>query len=316
MASNELDKPRKRAEKHNQFVGPIVYKNEMPGPSVDCKLLPCGRDILEHTLDPVSYPDEESRILLHFRGLHSLFDFDLVNQSVYDKPPRNVQQMDPRDAALLADIDALDCGYGKPKSSRAQECAQMFAKERVQAPRPRPPGLQRPAAETKKIPKSLPPISLEQQKQLIDRTFEEIKKPLLRHPTKPRSNARPVAILPIFPDSNLQNYNFIQMQFDIAPTENSQNLIKDCGNYLINFNATQDICQSGEQLYLSDQRYKEEKAPENAERGERLILIERDAALYYVSVEKHIKLRRERPRPQAVANKCLLQVKRVPMESK
>uniref|UniRef100_A0A6P4EMI8 RNA polymerase II-associated factor 1 homolog n=1 Tax=Drosophila rhopaloa TaxID=1041015 RepID=A0A6P4EMI8_DRORH len=167
-----------------------------------------------------------------------------------------------------------------------------------------------------KVLKGLQAISLEQQRQMIDRTFEEIKQPVYRHPTNPRSDARPVSILPIFPDSNFQSFNFIQIQFDVAPNDNSQNLIKDCGNYLVNFNPIQQSDQTGEQIYLSDQRYSEEKTAENAELEECFILKERDGCLYYVGVEKHMKLRRELPRPQAMANKCLLQVKRVPMETK
>nr|XP_016945675.1 uncharacterized protein LOC108021456 [Drosophila suzukii] len=312
MASNVRNNPKDRDEKHNQFVGPIVYKNEVPGPALDCKILPCGKDILEYTEKPVALDRHEPPFAHHFRGLHELFDFDLLDQSVYDRPPKSGQQMDPRDAALLADIEPLTCGYSKPRPSRAQECAQMFSKERDQVPRPRP-ELKRFVPEIN-AQKTLLPICVDEQRDLINSTFEEIKKPILKHPTKPDSTARPLVILPVFPDTELQNYSFVQMQFDIPPNENNQNLIKDFGNYLVNFSILQ--CEPGEKYYLSDQRYKEDKGPDNFERGERIILRERDKALHYVSVDKHIKLRRERPRPQALANKCLLQVKQVAIEAK
>lgn len=283
----------------------------MPELAVDCKFLPCGKDILEYTLQPLSFPEQESQFEHHFKGLHLLFDIDLVNQSAYDKPqqprinPRkDWQKIDPRDAALLADIEALHCGDSKQRPSRAQECAQMFAKERVMAPRPRP-GVYRPppVVETQV---EVQPVSLEEQKKMINQTFEEIKKPLGRHPMKPRSNAKPVSVLPVFPDFDLQNYTFLQMHFDNPPTENSQSLIKDCGNYFINFNGRQEVRSTGEHIYLSEQRYKEDKTIENAEKGDRIILIQKPDAVYYVSVDKQVKLRRERPRPQGMVNKCLL----------
>ncbi|XP_016962221.1 RNA polymerase II-associated factor 1 homolog isoform X2 [Drosophila biarmipes] len=311
MPGNEHSKSRDADEKH-QFICPIVYKNEMPGPASDAKLLPCGRDILEYTEKPVSLAKHEAPFEHHFRGLHELLDFDLLDQLLYDGQPKSGLQMDTRDAALLADIEPLTCGDSKPRPSRAQECDQMFTKERVQVPRPRT-GLKRSLPEA-----NVEPLSVGQQRDLIDKTFEEVKKPLLKHPTKPGSTARPLAIWPVFPDTDLLKLNFLQIQFDIPPSSNesSQTLIKDCGNYMVNFSAIQNMGKPSKMFYLSDQRYKEEKCAENSERGERFILREKDKALHYVSVEKHIKLRRERPRPQDLANKCLLQVKQVAMETK
>ncbi|XP_017050116.1 RNA polymerase II-associated factor 1 homolog isoform X2 [Drosophila ficusphila] len=316
MAANELDKPRKQNPKNNQFICPIVFKNEVPPPAVDCKFLPCGKDIVEFTVQPVLYPQQESHFLHHFRGLHQLFDLDFVNLSVYDKPKKNVQKMGTREAALLSDIEALSLDFSRPRPSRAQECAQMFAKERVQVPRLRP-GLQRPPAEAEaEVSSGLEAISLEEQKAMIDKTFEEVQRPLLVHPTKPNSKARPLEVFPIFPDPELQSLSFVQMQFDIPPNDYSRNLIKDCGHNLVNFKPTEELASEGSQIYLSDQRFKEEKPAENAERGERFIFNVKSDGIYYVSVDKHIKLRRERPRPEALANKCLLQVKRVAMETK
>ncbi|XP_017022073.1 uncharacterized protein [Drosophila kikkawai] len=320
MAANELDKPKKQDDKHNQFICPIVYKNEMPELGLDCKFLPCGKDILEYTVEPVSFPEQESQHEHHFKGLHLLFDIDLVNQSIYDKPkqqrsnPRKeTPKMDPRDAALLADIEALHCGDARQRTSRIQECAQMFAKERVMPTRPRTGVYRTPAVQETQV--ELQPVSLEQQKEIINQTFEEIKKPIGRHPIKQRSNAKPVSILPLFPDPDLQHYNFLQMQFDNPPTEANQSLIKDCGNYFVNFNATEELPSTGEQIYVSEQRYKEDRSTENAEKGDRIILLQKHDAVYYVSVQKYMKLRRERPRPQAMVNKCLLQVKRVAKEA-
>ncbi|KAH8380914.1 hypothetical protein KR200_009130, partial [Drosophila serrata] len=297
-----------RKTRSNQFICPIVYKNEMPELGLDCKFLPCGKDILDYTLEPVSFPMQESQYDHQFKGLHLLFDIDLVNQSAYDKQRHNTrkeaQKIDPRDAALLGDIEALHYGDARQRPSRVQECAQMFAKERVNVPRPRIGAFRTPAAA--ETPVQLQAVSLEQQKELITQTFEEAKKPLGRHPIKPRSNARPVSILPIFPDTDLQNYSFLQMQFDNAPTENCKSLMKDCGNYFVNFNVKEELSVTGEQIYLSEQRYKEDKTTEKADKGDRIILIQKPDGVYYVSVEKYIKLRRERPRPQAMVNKCLL----------
>ncbi|KRJ97115.1 uncharacterized protein LOC6526502 isoform X1 [Drosophila yakuba] len=311
MAAEVVYNQGNRDEEHNQFICPIVYTNEMPTPPKDCKYLPCGQIIREYGKEPVLIHKLETRFSQLFKGLHELFKIDLMDQKAYDELPGNVQPMDPRDAALLKDIEALDCGY--PRRSHIQECGQMFAKERVQPPRPRT-RLQRSVAMLR-APSNLEPISLELQKAMIDGSFRDIKKPLLRHPTKPGSNARPVMTLPVFPDTDLQDYRFVQMKFDIPPHDNNQNLIKDCGSCLINFRYIQDIAETMEKVYLSDHRYREEKAGDNLERSERFILREEDGVIYYVSVDKYISLRRERPRPQASANKCLLQVTRVEMET-
>ncbi|EDV57412.1 uncharacterized protein LOC6541465 [Drosophila erecta] len=300
-----------RDEEHNQFICPIVYTNEMPTPPKDCKYLPCRQLIREYGKDPVLIPRLETRFSQLFKGLHELFDIDLMNQKAYDELPENVQPMDPRDAALLKHIEALHCDHARP--SREQECAQMFAKERVQAPRPRA-GLQR-SSVVPKASGNLEPVSVELQKAIIDGSFRDIKKPLFRHPSKPDSNAYPVKSWPVFPDANLQNYCFVQMKFDIPPQDINQNLIKDCGSCLINFSFMQDIAETMEKVYISDHRYREEKAADSLERCERFMLREQGDALHYVSVDKYIKLRRERPRPQSSSNKCLLQVKRVEMET-
>ncbi|KAH8240966.1 hypothetical protein KR026_009201, partial [Drosophila bipectinata] len=293
----------------NSFVCPIVYKNEIPPLAVDCKFLPCCKDILEYTEEPVTFDEIESKYEHRFKGLNFLFDIDLVNQSSYENhlPKQRQQrlQMEPKDAALLADIEPLHAGSAKPRPSRAQECSLMFAKERAQVPRPRT-GLQRAQALEAKDKQRLEPISLEQQREMVNKTFEQIKKPVLKHPTKPRSNAHPVSVQPFFPDTELKNFSFVQMQFDIPPSDNSKSLIKDCGNYHLNFNVQKDVSSSGDQIYISDQRYKEEKTAENSERGERFILREKDGKVFYINVDKHIKLRRERPRPLTMANKCLL----------
>ncbi|XP_044250982.1 uncharacterized protein [Drosophila takahashii] len=311
MAANESDKPKKRNEKHNELLCPIVYKNEIPGPEIDCKFMPCGKDILEYTVHPVSFPSLEYPFLHHFGGLETLFDLDLVDQRAYERDLCDGNSMDPDDAALLADIEALDCGYSKPRPSRARECSQMFAKERVQAPQPRS-GLKRPVVE--QVPKILEPISLQQQIELSGRTFEDIKKPFIRHSTKRGSNARPVEILPILPDTDLQNCNYVEMLFDIPPKD-GKNLVKDCGSYLINFMFNRALQETNLEIYLSDQRYREQQSPENPERGDEIKLSYKGCALRYVRMDNPIKLRRERPRPQALANKCLLEVNRVEMEA-
>lgn len=225
-----------------------------------------------------------------------------MDQSAYDKLSENVQPMNPREADLLKDIRALDWDFARLEPSRAQECAKMFAKERVHPPLP---GLQRSVA-VPKAPKDLQPVSLEQQKAMIDASFKDIGKPLYRHPTNPGSNAYPVQVLPVFPDTDLQKYSFVQMSFDNPPQNSNQGLIRDCGSCLINFSFVQDIADSTEKVYVSDHRYREEKADDSLERGEGYILREENDAIFYVGVDKYIKLRRERPRPHVSANKFLL----------
>ncbi|XP_032581505.1 RNA polymerase II-associated factor 1 homolog isoform X2 [Drosophila sechellia] len=309
MAPGFVNNKRKHDGEQNQFICPIVYTNELPTYPKDCKFLPCCQDIQEYCKEPVSIPKLDTCFLQNFKGLHELFTINLMDQLPYDELSENVHPMNPREADLLKDIQALDCDFARLQPSRAQECAQMFAKERVHPPRPR---LQRSVA-VPKAPFNLQPVSLVQQKEMIDGSFKDINKPLLRHPTNPRSNAYPVQIMSVFPDTDLQKYSFVQMSFDNPPQNTNQGLIRDCGSCLINFNFVQDIAESTEKLYVSDHRYKEEKADDSLERGEGLILREEKNAIFYVGVDKYIKLRRERPRPQASANKFLL-VQRVTMD--
>ncbi|EDX03403.1 uncharacterized protein LOC6730647 isoform X1 [Drosophila simulans] len=310
MAPGFVNNKRKHDGEQNQFICPIVYTNELPPYPKDCKFLPCCQAIQEYCKEPVSIPKLDTCFLLNFKGLHELFTIDLMDQSPYDELSKNGHPMNPREADLLKDIQALDWDFARLQPSRAQECAQMFAKERVHPPRP---GLQRTVA-VPKAPINLQPVSLEHQKEMIDESFKDINKPLLRHPTNPGSNAYPVQIMSVFPDTDLQKYSFVQMSFDNPPQNTNQGLIRDCGSCLINFNFVQDIAESTEKLYVSDHRYKEEKADDSLERGEGLILREEKNAIFYVDVDKYIKLRRERPRPQASATKFLLKVQRVTMD--
>ncbi|EDW64364.2 uncharacterized protein [Drosophila virilis] len=319
MAALELgNKSKKKDDKLNKFICPITYTSQLPDPTVGCKFLPCGKTLLDFTTEPVSFPQLETQFSYQFKGLQLLFDIDLVNPSVYAHSSAEPMEMDPKDAALLADIEALHINNQKPKAlhsfpTRAQECRELFAKERTAVPRPRA-GLQRLQPEPEHL--ELESFSLEQQKQIVQQTFVDIEKPLGCHPTKSASTARPVAQLPIFPEANYAQYEheLVQVQFGIPPSGNSNGLLKDCGNYLINFKVKPEPLfkqiqhTSGQSLvtYLAEERYKEERTADSADRGERFMLREKDGSIYYQAVSKHIKLRKERPSPQATANVCLL----------
>ncbi|XP_023166248.1 uncharacterized protein LOC111596314 isoform X2 [Drosophila hydei] len=316
MASNEpKNKLKKKEDKLNPFNCSITYINQLPDPAVGCKFLPCGKTLMDFTEEPVSFPQLETQFSYQFKGLHLLFDIDLINQN-YGPFTGEPTEMDAKDAALLADIEALNINNPKSKvlhsfPTRAQECRELFAKERSAVPRPRT-GLQRLQPETEQL--ELESFSVEQQKQIVQQTFVDIEKPLCSHPTKSGSNARPIAQLPVFPEAHFAQYDLVQVHFGIPPSGNSNGLLKDCGNYFVNFKLKPDplfqqIQQThGQNLltYLSEQRYKEERTADSSDRGERFMLREKDGSFYYQIVNKHIKLRKERPSPQSVANVCLL----------
>ncbi|KAM8715647.1 hypothetical protein ACLKA7_002662 [Drosophila subpalustris] len=312
MAANESNNKSKKNDGNNAFICPIKYNVDLPDPQIGCKFLPCGKTLMDYTTEPVSFPQLETQFDQKFKGLHLLFEIDLLGQKTYEPNEGEPVGMDPRDAALLADIEPLHINNPKPKAvhsfpTRAQECRELFAKERSSVPRPRA-GLQQMQPEKPQL--EMETLSLEQQKQLIHQTFVDIERPLGRHPTKANSNARPIAVLPIFPHPS--QHEFVHFQFGIPPSESSCGLLKDCGHYLINFKANPDKTAEtnvkGLQTFISDQRYKEERTSENAERGEPMILREMDGSYYYQMVNRHIKLRKERPNVQSNNTLCLLQV--------
>lgn len=297
-----------------QLVCPITYNKEMPEPAVECKFLPCGKTLMDFTTEPVSFPQLETQFNYQFKGLHLLFNIDLINQNAYN--PSNdpeKQSMDPKDAALLKDIEALHIDTPKPKvvnnvPTRAQVCRELIAKGAL--PRPRT-GLQTPLESAQLEMKAL---SLEEQKEIIDQTFVDSEKPIERHPTKMGSKARPLAVMPIFPETELSEYDFVQVHFGIAPSPMNNGIIRDCGNNLINFKAkpeslpeNAEVANSlGIQNYISDQRYKEERTAESTERAEHFMLREKGNSYHYQLVHQYMKLRKLRPSPQALASLCLL----------
>lgn len=268
---------------------------------------------MDYTTNPVSFPKVETQYQQQFKGLHLLFDIDLLGPKTYSTYEGEPVGMEPKDAALLADIEMMHVSNPKPKPMhsfppRAQDSRDLFARERSVVPRPRT-GLQSiPAMQPEKPPLELDSLNVEQQRQIINQTFVDIDKPLGRHPTKANSNARPVAVLPIFPHP--AQPEFVQFQFGIPPSDNCSGLLKDCGHYLINFKVnpeqTSEMNVEGLQTLISDQRYKEERTSENVERGEHMVLREIEGCYYYQMVNRHIKLRKERPNLQSSNSICLL----------
>lgn len=285
----------------------------MPEPAVDCKFLPCGKTLMDYTTEPVSFPQLETQFNYQFNGLHLLFNIDLINQNAYNSTiDLEKQTMDPRDAALLKDIEALHIDNPKPKGTSsvptlAQVCRELIAKGALPRPQTGPSELESNQLEVKTL-------SLEQQKEIINQTFVDIEKPLERHPTKVDSKAHPLAVLPIFPETDLSEYDFVQVHFGIAPSPINNGIIRDCGNNLINFKVKPETLpvnvdatsSRGIQNYLSDQRYKEERTAENTKRAEHFMLREKGNSYHYQMIHQYMKLRKQRPSPQELASLYLL----------
>lgn len=299
----------------NQLICPITYSTDLPEPAADFKFLPCGKTLKDYTTEPVSFPRLETQFNYEFKGLHLLLDIDLVNQNAYNANDVGKQLIDSKDAGLLKDIEALHINDTKPKvgnsvPTRHQDCREPIAKCAV--PRPRP-GLQAPQLKSTPLG-PLQTLSLEQQKEIINQTFADIEQPLETHPTKVGSNARPLSILPIFPETDLSQSYFVQVQFGIAPSPMNNGIIRDCGDNLINFKVKPEPLPEyaveanrlGIRNYLSDQRYKEERSATTTERAEHYMFREKDGSFYYQMLQQYMKLRKLRPSPQALASLCLL----------
>ncbi|EDV94217.1 GH25215 [Drosophila grimshawi] len=165
------------------LICPITYSAQLPVPEIGCKFLPCAKTLLDYTEKPISFPELESQYSQQFKGLHMLLDIDLLNLNAYEQSAGGPTEMDPRDAALLADIEPLTVTNKMPKAFNsipkgARECPA--------------PGSQR------MQPESLPPDL-----------------GLLMHKLKAASDshALPVLVSPIAPSNET-----LQMKFGVAPS--------------------------------------------------------------------------------------------------
>lgn len=265
---------------------------------------------MDYTEGPVSFPQLETQFIYKFKGLHMLFDIDLINQNCYNQVPGEPTQMDPRDVALLTDIEALHINNSKMKGSYYfptcdQECSEPFGKERYTVPR-----LQHLGPESEEL--DLESISVEQQIQIVQKTFVDIDRPLAVHPTKSNSTARPIAQLPVFPEPS--QIELVQANFSIPPFDSANGILKDCGSFFIRYKQKpepvfQRINQKyGKHLtaYLSEQLFKEDQILESSVSGDKFILREKENRLYYNIVSKHINLTKDRVSPNSFSNLSLL----------
>ncbi|TDG45131.1 hypothetical protein AWZ03_008469 [Drosophila navojoa] len=295
-ANQQENKIEKREDKIPPFKCPITYINELPDPIINCKFLPCGKSLMDYSEDPISFPQLEAQFNYNFKGLHTMFDVDLINPNCYTKVPGEQTEMGPKDVALFTDIEEQLTNNSKVKGSynfpiQAQEFCELFAKKRSTVPRLH--------LEPKSEELDLDSLSVEQQIQIVEQTFVDIDRPLGAHPTKSNSSVRPVAQLPVFPESIQQE--LVQANFAIPPVGNTNSILKDCGCYYINFKQNPEpVFQRINQKYgktlnafLSEQRFKEEPISELDQLNERFILREKDGSLYYQTVSQYIKLRTE-----------------------
>ncbi|XP_030383100.1 RNA polymerase II-associated factor 1 homolog [Scaptodrosophila lebanonensis] len=319
-ASRKTEPKKKQNDLVSQYICPVTYNNPMPDPVIDAKFLPYGNSLLDFIKEPPIFSEQESHYDFHYKGLHLLFDIDLVNQEKYDSDGFP-QRMDPRDEALLADIKELDC-HSLQSKHQAEIQQQQQQRERqkrnlmesLAASQPKQPDLH--------ISMQTEPLTNEQQVQLINQTFVDVNDSAAQHPIKPMSKAYPVEVLPLFPDTELSKYEFVYTQFDLPPNSTTRGLLKDCGNHMIHFQPKlQTICQLFEEedkkpvpnnaifSYISDQKYKEDRLAHSLEK-DRFILREHQGVFLYNQCKKHMKFRKERPRPQKQDYQYLLKVTR------
>ncbi|XP_002002237.3 uncharacterized protein LOC6576245 isoform X1 [Drosophila mojavensis] len=312
-ACEKENETKKREDKLFPFKCSEEYTNELPDPKINCKFLPCGKSLMDYTEEPVSFPQLETQFNHTFNGLHMLFDIDLINQNCYNQVPGGPKEIDPKDAELLTDIEAVHINNSTLKGSynfltRAQEYRELLAKKRSTVP-----CLQHLEPESEDL--DLDSFSVEQQIQIIEQTFVDVNRPLCAHPTKSNSSVRPVAQLPVFPES--KQLELVQFHFHVPAFGTTNSILKDCGSYYINFKQKpepvfQRINQKyGKYLtaYLSEQRFKEEHISETSEPDgcvERFILREKDGSLYYQTLGKHIKLQKGQTIQNSFSNLSLL----------
>lgn len=177
----------------------------------------------------------------------------------------------------------------------------------------------------------------ESQIRAINKTFEDAKKPIDKHYSKP--GVVPLEILPVFPDFELWKYPFAQVMFDTDPApltqieEMSQAMIRgvmdESGEQFVAYFLPQEETtkkrkrDSEEGLdYVDAEEYEYKMAREynwnvknKASKGyeENYFFVFRDGAVYYDELETRVRLSKRRMKPGVAPNNSRLVVRHRPL---
>ncbi|EFN89122.1 RNA polymerase II-associated factor 1 homolog [Harpegnathos saltator] len=344
----ERDKhPARPAEKRSELICRVKYCNTLPDIPFDPKF--------------ITYPFEPSRFIRYnptslernykYEVLteHDLgVEIDLINKDTYAGDPN--AQLDPADEKLLEE-DVLTPQDSKRSRHHARSVSWLRRTEYIstETTRFQPQSVDKVEAKVgysikKNFKEETLYMDRESQIKAIEKTFEDNKKPIERHYSKP--NVIPVEILPVYPDFKLWKYPCAQVIFDSDPAPSGRSVpaqIEEMSQAMIR--GVMD--ESGEQFvayflpleetldkrrrdftagidYADEEEYEYKMAREynwnvksKASKGyeENYFLVIRQDGVYYNELETRVRLSKRRQKAGQQPNNTRLIVRHRPLNA-
>uniref|UniRef100_A0A4P6D7S0 RNA polymerase II-associated factor 1 homolog n=1 Tax=Rhodnius prolixus TaxID=13249 RepID=A0A4P6D7S0_RHOPR len=334
-------------ERRSELVCRVKYCNTLPDIPFDPKF--------------ITYPFESTRFIeykptsleRHYKyevlTEHDLgVTIDLINKDMYAADPH--AQLDPADEKLLEE-DILTPHDSKRSRHHSRSVSWLRRTEYISTEQTRfqPQTMDKVEAKVGySIKKSLKEETLyldrENQIKAIEKTFEDAKKPIEKHYSKP--NVVPVEILPIFPDFKLWKYPCAQVMFDSDPApvgrpvpaqleEMSQAMIRgvmdESGEqFVAYFLPTESTLEKRRRDFTNGVDYEDEEEYEykiareynwnvktKASKGyeENYFLVVRTDGVYFNELETRVRLSKRRQRAGQAPNNTRLVVRHRPMDA-
>ncbi|XP_046970868.1 RNA polymerase II-associated factor 1 homolog [Vanessa cardui] len=336
VQTNEAERekrPQRTGERRSELVTRVKYCNTLPDIPFDLKFItypfPSTRFI---QYNPTSLEKNYRYEVLteHDLGVH----IDLINRDIYQGDGN--AQLDPADEKLLED-DVLTPQDSKRSRHHAKSVSWLRRSEYISTEQTRfqPQSMEKVEAKVgynvKKI-FSEETLYMDRDSQIkaIEKTFEDNKKPIEKHYSKP--GVTPVEVMSVFPDFDMWKYPCAQVIFDSDPAPSDKNIagqieamsqamirgvMDESGEQFVAYCLpTEDTIQKrrrdiAENIpYLDGDTYEYKMAREynwnvksKASKGyeENYFLVVRNHCIYYNELETRVRLSKRRARAGAAA---------------
>ncbi|XP_038218944.1 RNA polymerase II-associated factor 1 homolog [Zerene cesonia] len=326
-------RPQRTGERRSELVTRIKYCNTLPDIPFDLKFItypfPSTRFI---QYNPTSLEKNYRYEVLteHDLGVH----IDLINRDIYQGDGNAA--LDPADEKLLED-DVLTPQDSKRSRHHAKNVSWLRRSEYISTEQTRfqPQSMEKVEAKVgynvKKIfSEETLYMDRESQIKAIEKTFEDNKKPIEKHYSKP--GVTPVEVMPIFPDFDMWKYPCAQVIFDSDPAPADKNIagqieamsqamirgvMDESGEQFVAYCLpTEDTIQKRRRditegiPYMDGDTYEYKMAREynwnvksKASKGyeENYFLVVRNHCIYYNELETRVRLSKRRARAGAAA---------------
>lgn len=222
----EKDKrPQRNTERRSDLITRVKYCNRLPDIPFDLKFItypfPSTR-FIEYNPTSLEKNYRYEVLTEHDLGVH----IDLINRDIYQGDGNTA--LDPADEKLLED-DVLTPQDSKRSRHHAKNVSWLRRSEYISTEQTRfqPQTMEKVEAKVgynvKKIfSEETLYMDRESQIKAIEKTFEDNKKPIEKHYSKP--GVTPVEVMPVFPDFDMWKYPCAQVIFDTDPAPTDKNI--------------------------------------------------------------------------------------------